>query len=154
MPCCRTKSRVHADSRRSPAIVDRLATLRHTPLRYLPYAQSLNLTACEGLAIDTSVPQGQRTGAELLVFLRTANGDRFLGNTGRYLNAPGPSRAYAMFSQFKPFEQTDTQCCSGCLARTHHLLTEPTSPIPHKPVPQGPFTVSGRRPLGTTAAEV
>jgi hypothetical protein len=70
------------------------------------YAQPLNLTACEGLAIDTSVPQGQRTGTELLVFLNTADGDRFLGSTGCYLNAPGASRAYAMFSQFKPFGQT------------------------------------------------
>ena len=52
------------------------------------YAEPLNLTACEGLAIDTSVPPGQRTGTELLVFLHTASGDRFLGSTGCYLNAP------------------------------------------------------------------
>jgi hypothetical protein len=70
------------------------------------YAEPLNLTACEGLALDASVPPGQHTGAELLVFLNTANGDRFLGSTGCYLNAPGSSRAYAMFSQFKPFGQT------------------------------------------------
>jgi hypothetical protein len=70
------------------------------------YAEPLNLAACEGLAIDTSVPPGQRAGGELLVFLNTANGDRFLGNTGCYLNAPGASCAYAMFSQFKPFGQT------------------------------------------------
>jgi hypothetical protein len=70
------------------------------------YAEPLDLTACEGLAIDASVPPGQRTSAELLVFLRMANGDRFLGSSGRYLNAPGESRAYAMFSQFKPFGQT------------------------------------------------
>jgi hypothetical protein len=70
------------------------------------YAEPLNLTACDGLAIDASVPQGQRTGAELLVFLNTANGDRFLAGTGRYLNEPGSSRAYVMFSQFKPFGQT------------------------------------------------
>jgi len=70
------------------------------------YAEPLNLTACEGLSIDASVPQGQRTGAELLVFLNTANGDRFLAGTGRYLNAPDWTRAYVMFRQFKPFEQT------------------------------------------------
>ena len=46
------------------------------------YAEPLNLTACEGLAIDASVPQGQRTGAELLVFLHTADGDRFLAEHG------------------------------------------------------------------------
>jgi hypothetical protein len=70
------------------------------------YAKPLDLSACEGLAIDTSVPQGQRTPAELLVFLHTTGGDQFLASTGRYLNAPGASRAYVMFSQFKPFGQT------------------------------------------------
>jgi hypothetical protein len=70
------------------------------------YAEPLNLAACEGLAIDASVPQGQRTGGELLVFLNTADGGRFLAGTGRYLNEPGSSRAYAMFSQFKPFGET------------------------------------------------
>ncbi len=70
------------------------------------YAEPLNLTACEGLAIDTSVPQGQRTPTELLVFVQTADGARFLAGTGRYLNEPDSTRAYAMFSQFKPFGQT------------------------------------------------
>jgi GNAT superfamily N-acetyltransferase len=70
------------------------------------YTQPLNLTACAGLAIDASVPQGQRTNGELLVFLNTTNGDRFLASTGRYLNEPGSSRAYAMFSQFRAFGQT------------------------------------------------
>jgi len=70
------------------------------------YAEPLNLTANDGLAIDVAVPQGQRTPAELLVFLQTANGDRFLAGTGHCLNTPGSSRAYAMFSQFKPFGQT------------------------------------------------
>ena len=70
------------------------------------YAEPLNLTACEGLAIDASVPQGQRTPTELLVFLNTANGGRFLAGTGHYLNAPGSCRAYVMFCQFKPFGQT------------------------------------------------
>ncbi|MCY2988726.1 MAG: glycosyl hydrolase [Planctomycetota bacterium] len=71
-----------------------------------PYTEPLNLTACEGLAIDASVPQGQRTGTELLVFLNTANGGRFLAGTGHYLNVPGSCRAYVMFCQFKPFGQT------------------------------------------------
>ena len=70
------------------------------------YPEPLDLTACEGLAIDVSAPSGQRTGAELLVFLNMADGDRFLGGTGDYLNVPGSRRAYAMFSQFKPFGQT------------------------------------------------
>ncbi len=58
------------------------------------------------LAERLAVPQGQRTPAELLVFLQTANGDRFLAGTGHYLNMPGSGRAYAMFSQFKPFGET------------------------------------------------
>lgn len=70
------------------------------------YAQPLDLSDCEGLAIDASVPAGQRTGTELLVFLNTANGDRFLGRTGRYLNSAEPGRSYAIFSQFSPFGQT------------------------------------------------
>ncbi|MCU0821474.1 MAG: hypothetical protein MUC95_03245 [Spirochaetes bacterium] len=41
-----------------------------------------------------------------MVFLNTSSGDRFLGSTGRYLSSPGSSRAYAMFSQFRPFGQT------------------------------------------------
>lgn len=69
------------------------------------FAEPLNLTTCDGLAIDAAVPPGQRTPAELLVFLNKANGDRFLGSTGRYLNEPGSSRAYVMFSQFRPFGQ-------------------------------------------------
>jgi hypothetical protein len=39
----------------------------------------MDLTACDGVAIDVSVPEGQRTGVELLVFLNTTNGERFLG---------------------------------------------------------------------------
>lgn len=73
------------------------------------YAQPLNLTGCEGVAVDVATPAGQRTGAELLIFLNTADGGRFLGSSGRYLNAPGPDRVYAMFSQFRPFGETSGQ---------------------------------------------
>ena len=69
------------------------------------YAEPLNLTGAEGLAIDSSVPEGQRTPAELRVFIRTKDGSDYIASTGRYLNAPGQIRAYAMFSQFKPFGQ-------------------------------------------------
>lgn len=70
------------------------------------YAQPLDLTRAEGLSFDTSVPEGQRTTAELLVFINTAGGDRYLAHTGRFLNESGPARAYALFSQFRPFGQT------------------------------------------------
>jgi hypothetical protein len=71
------------------------------------YSEPLNLTGCEGLAIETSLPQGQRTPTELLVFLHTPDGGRFLAGTGQYLNEPNSTRAYVMFSQFKPFGQTE-----------------------------------------------
>ena len=70
------------------------------------YTNPLDLTSCEGLAFDVSVPKGQRAPTELLVFLHATTGDRFLAGTGQYLNMPGSSRVYAMFSQFKPFGQT------------------------------------------------
>jgi len=69
------------------------------------YAEPLDLTAGEGLAIESSVPEGQRTSSELLVFIRTKDGSDYMAGTGRYLNVPGQTRAYAMFSQFKPFGQ-------------------------------------------------
>ncbi len=67
------------------------------------YAQPLALGDSVGLMIDSSVPDGQRTPAELLVFIATKEGGQYLASTGRYLNAPGQARAYVMFSQFKPF---------------------------------------------------
>ena len=70
------------------------------------HAEPLNLNAYDGLAIDVSLPQTQHAPAELLVFLHTATGARFLAGTGQYLNEPKLSRAYVMFNQFKPFGQT------------------------------------------------
>jgi hypothetical protein len=73
------------------------------------YAQPLDVTTSDGLAIDASVPPGQGTPAELLVFLQMTNGDRFLGGTGHYLNSPGSTRVFVMFSQFRPFGATSGQ---------------------------------------------
>jgi hypothetical protein len=70
------------------------------------YAKPLDLTRAEGLAFDTSVPDGQRTSAELLVFVNTSEGGRYLAGTGRFLNESGAVRAYALFSQFRPFGDT------------------------------------------------
>ena len=66
------------------------------------YGQPLALAQSEGLMIDSSVPEGQRTSAELLVILHTKEGGDYIAATGRYLNGPGASRAYVLFSQFKP----------------------------------------------------
>jgi len=67
------------------------------------YEQPLPLGESVGLMIESSVPEGQRTSAELLVFVHTKDGGDYIASTGRYLNAPGSVRAYAMFNQFKPF---------------------------------------------------
>ncbi len=67
------------------------------------YAEPINLVGCEGVALDLSVPPGQTTPGELLVFLHPADGDRYLAGTGHYLNEPGTTRVYVMFSQFAPF---------------------------------------------------
>jgi hypothetical protein len=67
------------------------------------YGQPLALGESVGLMLDASVPEGQRTPAEMLVFIATKDGGQYLASTGRYLNGPGPARAYVMFSQFKPF---------------------------------------------------
>ncbi|MBN1851233.1 MAG: hypothetical protein JW829_00855, partial [Pirellulales bacterium] len=70
------------------------------------YANPLDLTAYAGLAIDASVPREQKMGGELLVFLNTSDGGRYVAGTGRYLNESGLRRAYVTFSQFQPFGQT------------------------------------------------
>jgi hypothetical protein len=70
------------------------------------FAAPMNLTGYAGLAIDVSVPHAQHTPTELLMFLHTANGDRFLAGTGHYLNKSGSARACVMFSQFAPFGHT------------------------------------------------
>jgi hypothetical protein len=72
------------------------------------YDQPLALGDSAGLMIDSSVPEGQRTPAELLVFIHTKDGGDHIASTGRYLNVPGPARAYVMFSQFKPFGGSKT----------------------------------------------
>jgi len=72
------------------------------------YEQPLALAGSEGLMIESSVPVGQRTPAEMLVFIHTKDGGDYLASTGRYLNVPGLVRAYAMFNQFRPFGGTKT----------------------------------------------
>ena len=70
------------------------------------YQQPLNLSDSEGVIFEFQVPPGQRTTAELLVFVNLANGDRFLAGTGRYLGETGSNRATAMFDHFRPFGET------------------------------------------------
>ena len=64
------------------------------------YEQPLALDGSAGLMIESTVPEGQRTSAEMLVILHTKENVDFIAGSGRYLNAPGTARAYVMFSQF------------------------------------------------------
>jgi hypothetical protein len=57
--------------------------------------------------LESVVPEGQRTPAELLVFIETRDGGRYLAGTGRRLDMPGPARAYVLFDRFKPFGGPD-----------------------------------------------
>jgi hypothetical protein len=70
------------------------------------YGEPPALVQAAGLAIDSVVPEGQRTAAELLVFVVTKDGGNYIASTGRFLNAPGTARAYVLLSQFKPFGKT------------------------------------------------
>lgn len=67
------------------------------------YTEPAKMDDSVGLVIDSSVPDGQHTPAEMLVFIHTKDGGDYIAGTGRYLNVPGMSRAYVMFSRFKPF---------------------------------------------------
>jgi len=67
------------------------------------YGEPLPLGESLGVAIESSVPEGQRTPAELLVFACTEDGTEYLASTGRFLNASGWARAYAPFCQFRLF---------------------------------------------------
>jgi len=71
-----------------------------------PYTQPLDLSSYEGLVLDTTVPAGQNTPAELLVFIQTVDGGRYLGQSGRFLNEAGAARAHVLFSQFEAFGNT------------------------------------------------
>ena len=72
------------------------------------FAQPLVLGESVGLMVDSSVPEGQRTPAEMLVFIAMKDGGQYLASTGRFLNAAGSARAYVMFNQFKPFGGSKT----------------------------------------------
>jgi hypothetical protein len=67
------------------------------------YSDPLDLSGSAGLVIDAAVPEGQSTSAEMLVFLETVDGMRYLASSGRFLNEAGEKRAYVLFSQFRMF---------------------------------------------------
>ncbi len=64
------------------------------------YPDTLDLTEAECLAIDTWVPDGQRTPTQVLVMLHEGSGADYLAITGRALGAPGHARSFVLLSRF------------------------------------------------------
>ncbi len=60
----------------------------------------VSLDGADCLVVDTWVPEGQKTHAELLMILHEEGGGDFLASTGRSLGAPGHERTFVPLSQF------------------------------------------------------
>ncbi len=71
------------------------------------YEKPFSLKDSDGVVIDTEVTAMQETHAELLVFIATEGGHRYLASTGRSLRAAGGKQSILLFSQFHPFDKTD-----------------------------------------------
>jgi len=65
------------------------------------YAQPLDVSAADCLAIETWVPAGQKTPNRLLVILHEEGGGDFIADTGRSLAGPGRERSYIPLSRFQ-----------------------------------------------------
>ncbi len=61
-----------------------------------------DLRGGQGLVLDTWVPAGQHTPAQLLVILREAGGGDFIAHTGRLLSVAGRRQVRVAFSAFQP----------------------------------------------------
>jgi hypothetical protein len=64
------------------------------------YAQPLDLSDANCLALDTWVPDGQQTPNQLLVIVHQQDGGDFIAETGRSLAAPGRERSFVPLSCF------------------------------------------------------
>jgi hypothetical protein len=65
------------------------------------FPQPVDLSGGEVLALDSWVPEGQRTPSELLVILHDNKGRDFIARAGRSLNAPGRCQSFLLLSQFQ-----------------------------------------------------
>ncbi|HOX56969.1 MAG TPA: glycosyl hydrolase [Candidatus Paceibacterota bacterium] len=65
------------------------------------YAQPLDLSDADCLAIDTQVPDGQTTANQILVILHEEGGGDFIAETGRSLATPGWELAHVALDRFK-----------------------------------------------------
>ena len=66
----------------------------------LTYATPLNLKGSEFLVLDSWVPAGQRTGAQILAVLHEKNGADYIAATGRALGAAEYLRVYVPLDRF------------------------------------------------------
>jgi hypothetical protein len=69
-------------------------------LRFL-FPEPLDLEGVECLVIDAWVPEGQRTGTQLLAILQEKGGGDFIANTGGLLGTPGHHRLFVPVSRLQ-----------------------------------------------------
>lgn len=67
------------------------------------YPQPVDLSDVAGLYLRVSVPEGQKTPTNLLVFIEDADGTRYLGDTGRAMSLAGMRPSFVGINQFRPF---------------------------------------------------
>jgi hypothetical protein len=67
------------------------------------YPQPVDLSDAAGLYLRVSVPEGQKTPANLLVFIEDADGTRYLGDSGRPMSLAGMRPSFVGLNQFRPF---------------------------------------------------
>jgi len=65
------------------------------------YAEPLDLSDAHVLALDTWVPEGQRTPSRLLVIVREKGGGDFIAGAGRALNVCGHAQTFVPLSELK-----------------------------------------------------
>jgi len=65
------------------------------------FPQPIELSATDCLVLDTWVPEGQRTGAEILAIVQEQGGGDFLASTGRALAKSGHHRVFVPISKLQ-----------------------------------------------------
>lgn len=79
------------------------------------YEKPFSLKAADGIIIETEVATNQETRANILVFIGTEGGHRYIASTGRSLRIAGSTQSMLLFSQFHPFDKTSVPLDSGTI---------------------------------------
>jgi hypothetical protein len=66
-----------------------------------PYPNGCQLGTADALVLSTSVPDTQRTPAQLLLILHEKSGADYLANMGRWLNTPGATQTWVALGRFQ-----------------------------------------------------